>query len=44
MKRLEMTTATTEAMPVFEHNFDRFLNFLNDEDSPASISPKRSST
>lgn len=36
-----MNTATVEAIPVFGRNFDRFLNFLNDEASPASISPKR---
>lgn len=36
-----MNTATVEAIPVFERNFDRFLNFLNDEANPASISPRR---
>jgi uncharacterized protein (DUF2384 family) len=36
-----MATVTAEAIPVFERNFDRFLTFLNDDASPASISPKR---
>jgi hypothetical protein len=36
-----MIMATTEVAPIFKHNFDRFLNFLNDEAYPASISPKR---
>ena len=34
--------ATIEAIPVFERNFDGFMNYLHDVDaSPASISPKR---
>ncbi len=33
--------AIAEAIPVFERNFDRFLNFLNDSANTASISPKR---
>jgi uncharacterized protein (DUF2384 family) len=36
-----MNTDTIEAIPVFERNFDRFLDFLNDDARPASISPKR---
>lgn len=34
-----MTAA--EAIPVFDHDFDGFLNFLNDDSAPTSISPKR---
>lgn len=33
--------ATAEAIPVFERNFDRFLDFLNDDSAPATISPRR---
>ena len=33
--------ATTEAIPVFDRDFDGFLNFLNDDAAPTSISPKR---
>jgi len=36
-----MAILTAEVLPVFERNFDRFLNFLNADTSPASISPKR---
>lgn len=36
-----MTMATAEAIPVFERNFDRFLDFLNDAAAPATISPRR---
>ncbi len=36
-----MNMATAEAVPVFERNFDGFLNYLNDSATPASISPKR---
>jgi uncharacterized protein (DUF2384 family) len=36
-----MTMATAEAIPVFERNFDRFLDFLNDDATPATISPRR---
>jgi uncharacterized protein (DUF2384 family) len=36
-----MNTDTIEAIPLFERNFDRFLDFLNDDARPASISPKR---
>ncbi|MES2538605.1 MAG: DUF2384 domain-containing protein [Pseudomonadota bacterium] len=36
-----MMMAIAEAIPVFERNFDRFLNFLNDSANTASISPKR---
>lgn len=36
-----MTIPTAEALPVFERNFNRFLNFLSAETSSASISPKR---
>jgi hypothetical protein len=38
----EITMTIAEAIPVFERNFDRFLNYLQDiETGPASISPKR---
>jgi hypothetical protein len=33
--------AATEAIPVFDHDFDGFLHFLNDDTAPTSISPKR---
>lgn len=32
--------ATAKAIPVFDHNFDHFLNYLNEDSAPA-ISPKR---
>lgn len=37
----EMTIDPVEVIPVFERDFDRFMNFLNADTSPASISPKR---
>jgi len=37
--------STVEAIPVFERNFDGFMDYLHDVDaSPASISPKRYGT
>jgi uncharacterized protein (DUF2384 family) len=32
---------TAEAIPVFERNFDRFLNYLQDIETGSAISPKR---
>lgn len=32
---------TEKAIPVFGRDFDGFLNFLNDDSTPTSISPKR---
>ena len=40
MATAEMTASAGEAVPVFDRNFDGFMNFLNSEASP-SISPKR---
>lgn len=36
-----MATPASDPVPVFERNFEQFLDFLNDEVRPASISPKR---
>lgn len=36
-----MSMATADTVPVFERNFEGFLNYLNDSAIPASISPKR---
>lgn len=33
--------AAIDAIPVFERNFDQFLSYLNDDDAPTTISPKR---
>lgn len=40
MATAEMAVPAGEAVPVFDRNFDGFMNFLNSEASP-SISPKR---
>jgi hypothetical protein len=32
---------TADAVPVFERNFDRFLNYLQDVETGPAISPKR---
>ncbi|CUI07002.1 DUF2384 domain-containing protein [Massilia sp. P8910] len=40
MATADMTVPAGEAVPVFDRNFDEFMNFLNSEASP-SISPKR---
>lgn len=40
MANAEMAVPATEVVPVFDGNFDGFMNFLNSEASP-SISPKR---
>lgn len=37
----DIATPSVEPTPVFEGNFDGFMNFLHSEASPASISPKR---
>ena len=39
MTTVEMSVPAGEAIPVFDSNFDRFMNFLNAEAS-TSISPK----
>jgi uncharacterized protein (DUF2384 family) len=36
-----MAPPAADVVPVFNRNFDGFMNFLNSEESPASISPKR---
>ena len=40
MATAEMAVPAGEAVPVFDRNFDGFMNFLSSEASP-SISPKR---
>ncbi len=40
MPTAELAAPAAEAVPVFDQNFDGFMNFLNSEASP-SISPKR---
>lgn len=40
MANAEMAIPAGEVVPVFDGNFDRFMNFLHSEASP-SISPKR---
>jgi hypothetical protein len=40
MATAETAVPAGEAVPVFDRNFDEFMNFLNSESSP-SISPKR---
>ncbi len=40
MATAEIALPAGEAVPVFDHDFDSFMNFLNAEASP-SISPKR---
>ena len=41
MSIAEIPIPSADVIPVFDRNFDRFMDFLRAETSPASISPKR---